>query len=279
MFETRKSSGAVAGMPADEVRQLAQQAIRVLASQSENRPDVVERRLRMLCDSFLADRDDPRHESLLRLRQDGVHITDIVDHVIPEVARIMGRRWGADEISFADVTIGAARLQETVRALGAKDRSWTEAMHATEARNRHAVSGETREILLIIPRPEHHTLGAFVLSDQFRRLGYRCDIAIDLHPRQIAEKIRRRRYVMVGLTAAGRRTLASARELVDIIRTSVTRVTPIVIGGSVLDLELDARAMSGADHTARDARMALRKCGLAPIAELGQRVAVADHAG
>jgi hypothetical protein len=44
--------------------------------------------------------------------------TTIIDIVLPEVARQAGRRWMDDEISFADVTIVTARLQETVRALG-----------------------------------------------------------------------------------------------------------------------------------------------------------------
>jgi hypothetical protein len=81
-------------------------------------------------------------------------------------------------------------------------------------------------VLLIIPRPEEHTFGAFVVADQIRRHGCEVDIAMDLHPRQIAEKVRKTRYHMVGITASGRRSLASARELVEIIKTSVTRVTP-----------------------------------------------------
>jgi methylmalonyl-CoA mutase cobalamin-binding subunit len=87
---------------------------------------------------------------------------------------------------------------------------------------------------LIIPRTEEHTLGAFVVADQIRRHGCEVDIAMDVHPRQVAEKVRKTRYHMVGITAAGRRSLASAKELVETIRASVTRVTPIVLGGSVV---------------------------------------------
>jgi hypothetical protein len=52
------------------------------------------------------------------MRQDGIPVEDIIDVVLPEVARSAGRRWMDDDISFADVTIVTARLQETVRALG-----------------------------------------------------------------------------------------------------------------------------------------------------------------
>ena len=52
------------------------------------------------------------------MRQGGVPAEDIIDTVLPQIAQHAGRRWMADDISFADVTIVTARLQETVRALG-----------------------------------------------------------------------------------------------------------------------------------------------------------------
>lgn len=237
-------------MEAAEIARLAQRAIAVLAADRPGRTDGLKLRLAQLCDAFIAADEERRHEMLTRLRQDGVKAAEIIDHIVPAVAQQMGERWFADEISFADVTIGAARLQETVRGLSGHD----------VLRNRGHIDAPV--ILLIIPRGEHHTLGAFVLADQLRRRGYRVDVAVDRHPRQIHDMLRRKRYRMVGLTVSGRRTLASARELVDIIRLTVTRVTPIVIGGSILDKGYDVLALTGADHTARDAVSALRRCGL-----------------
>lgn len=245
-------SGALPGVPDDEVARLAERAISILLSKSEARRAAAEAQLLLLCDAFLADEDEARRAIMSRLRRDGTVGSDIIDHVVPELARYMGRRWGNDEIGFADVTIGSARLQETVRALG---RDGTEPL-------RRGTTGAKTRILLIIPRTEHHTLGAFVAADQLRRMGFEVDVAIDQHPRQVAELVRRNRYRMIGITAAGRRTLASARDMVDTIRASVTRVTPIVLGGSIVAGGSSLKAYTGVDHVVNDVASAVRICGL-----------------
>jgi methanogenic corrinoid protein MtbC1 len=232
-----------------EVRTLAGKAVYLLAQQARADDDAGLSPLDRLCDAFIAAEEAPRLDALTDLKRAGIGSRQIIDEIIPEVARIMGRRWGADEISFVHVTIGAARLQETVRALTYR------AAHEAPASDRPT-------ILIVLPRPEHHTLGAFVAADQFRRYGYAVDIAVDQHPRQIAQLLRRRRFAMIGITASGRRTLASTRELVDTLRATATRVAPIVIGGSVLEGDLDVRQLTGADYTARSALGALKKCGL-----------------
>ena len=251
----------------EEVRRLAQRAIAAISAFGPSHATGMEQRLERLYAAFLSQDEDLRHEMLMRLRQDGVSIRDIIDHVLPAVARLMGERWASDSISFADVTIGTARLQEAVRALGWHDRT------------RPRLREDAPVILLIIPKPEHHTLGAFVLADQWRRMGFRVDIAIDQHPRQIAQMLRQKRYVMIGITAAGRRTLASARELVDTIRLTISRVTPIFIGGAVLDRDIDVLAITGADHAVNDAASALRKCGVVIQGAVAPTEVTSGHAG
>ncbi|MDG4646928.1 cobalamin B12-binding domain-containing protein [Roseibacterium sp. SDUM158017] len=211
-------------------------------------------RMRILCDAFLSERDEIRHEILRRLRSDRFAVEDIVDRIVPEVARCLGRGWAEDEISFADVTIGSARLQEAVRALRLKD-------GAGPAEGRGDGSARPR-LLLVVPRFEEHTLGSFVAADQFRRLGLHVDVALDRSPGQLAEAVRKKRYSMVGISVAGRRKLASARELVDTIRASATRVTPIVLGGSILESETKLKALTGVDHVTNDVETAIGLCGL-----------------
>lgn len=242
-----------------EVARLAAHTRRCLRSGPSQRSGACpsgDDRLDRLCDVFLSDRHETRDLLLARLREEGVSPEQIIDVVLPDVARTAGRRWMDDDISFADVTIVTARLQETVRALGRGSRGAGPAADDTRT-----IRARPR-ILLIIPRTEEHTMGAFVAADQFRRHGCEVDIAMDLHPRQIAGMVRKTRYRMVGITAAGRRTLASAKDLVDTVKASVTRVTPIVLGGSVVEGGEELRARTGVDHVVRDIPAALRACGL-----------------
>ncbi len=259
MADDRRSTPTPpAGLAGVDVRDLAREAIRILANTTEPRPDRLRKRLDQLCEAFLADEDEERHAAIQALRADGVTGAEIIDHVIPEVARIYGQGWADDTLSFAEVSIGSARLQETVRALVARDVSL--AARATGGVNAHHHTAP--RILLIIPKPEDHTLGTFVVADQFRRLGFAVDIAVDEHPRQVALRLKQQRYVMAGLTIGGRRTLASTRELVDIIRKTSTRFVPVVLGGSFVGTDTNLKKATGVDHVVSSARDALDKCGL-----------------
>lgn len=97
---------------------------------------------------------------------------------------------------------------------------------------------------------------------------------VDLHPHQIAEMVRKSRDAMVGIAPAGRRTLASAGEFADTIRASVTRVSPIVRGASVVTSGLELRHPTGADHIIRDVPSAIRLCGVRAETEVRVHVAL-----
>lgn len=263
--QTTIHAAGISGLPDAEVARLADRAIANVLSEKGVRQDTMdslETQLDLLGDAFLSDRDEIRHAIVARMRQGGVPVEDIIDVVLPRIARSVGRRWMADDISFADVTIVTARLQETVRALGCGSRHQSPRREVEARRAGEQPVRAQPQVLLIIPRVEDHTLGTFVVADQMRRHGCTVDIAMDMHPRQIAEKVRKSRYDMIGITAAGRRTLATTRELVETIKASVTRVTPVVLGGSVIEGGGNLKAMTGVDHVVRDVPSALRACGL-----------------
>lgn len=206
-------------------------------------------RLHSLTEAYLDGNEQRRHDTLARVMSKGVSAKDVIESVVPDTARYMGELWAHDKLSFADVTIGAARLQETVRAIG----------------DRQVDSNQVQEcpsILLIVPRVEQHTLGVFVLAEQFRRLGVLVHLTLGNNPAEIVRLTRKHRFAMVGISASSRRTLASVRDLVKTIKSGILRVTPITVGGPVTSLDIDIKALTGADHATSDAEEALSLCGI-----------------
>jgi methanogenic corrinoid protein MtbC1 len=201
--------------------------------------------------------DDTHRAIVGRMRKEGVSVTDIIDVVLPEVARNAGQRWMDDEISFADVTIVTARLQETVRAFGRVPRGQCPANEPAQPAIRTRATARSADH----SAPEEHTFGAIVVADQIRRHGWRSTSPWTCTRARSPKRCGKRAINMVGITASGRRSLASARELVKTIKASVTRVTPVVLGGSVVGEELTCKAMTGVDHVLSDVPSALRACG------------------
>ena len=202
-----------------------------------------------LADAYTDVEDASRHEILDSLLDHGVAAEKIADEIVPVIALYMGRLWEFDRISFAEVSIAAARLQETVRSLTV-DRSAEE-----------PTDTETR-ILLVAPAIETHTLGIFVLSEQFRRLGCTVHVCVGNSPREIVSLVRRTPFDMIGITAGSRRSLNSVREIVKELRAGVPRNNKIVLGGAVTQLDLDLKLATGVDYVSNGVDDALAKCGL-----------------
>ena len=103
-----------------DVRELEQQVMGRMARGSGTRAPLstkLARQMTGLSDTFLADENALRHRAIDRLLREGVTASEIIDYVIPEIADDLGRRCQEDHISFVEVTIGSARLQEAVRGL------------------------------------------------------------------------------------------------------------------------------------------------------------------
>jgi len=260
--DVQKSQTSLSFVGDAEIRGLARSVIGVVAAAKPGREAPASEWLGALSDASISTDVSACHTVLTRLRDSGIGADEIIDTVIPGAARLLGERWFADEISFADVTIGAARLQESVRALASRDD-----MKKRQVSN----DPEGHKVLLVLPRGEDHSLGVIVLADQFRRLGYRVTVAVDQHPRQIVDLIQKDRVAMVGISVSGRRTLASAKDMVEKIRASVTRFVPIVLGGPYAMTHSESLSVTQADHVVVDAPAALKACGL-PV--LGERRAI-----
>ncbi|MEM9438062.1 MAG: cobalamin B12-binding domain-containing protein [Pseudomonadota bacterium] len=199
-----------------------------------------------LIDAVLSFDATQRDKVVAQFASEGVPNAAVVDRYIPAAARKLGAAWCEDTMSFADVTIGVARLQSILRDLRARQ--------VTDA----AAPG----VLVVTVKDAYHTLGASVVADQLRRLGVAPTMAMGLTASELAELVESHDFNAVLISASATERLETLRELVNCVRTASRVDTPIVVGGTVTDIDTDIRTLTGADYVSNNAEEALRACGL-----------------
>lgn len=201
--------------------------------------------------------DGSTTEALAVIRQmarAGIAAADIADLYVPAVARQLGDMWCSDEISFATVTIGVARLQGLLREI--------EAMAAPPRRAGNA----GLSLLVLVAEGVDHTLGAMVLTGQMRRAGHAVRLILGAEAEAVTTAVSATRFDAVLISAPRGTSAGRLRPLVGAIRAASGTPLPVVIGGTVLDAaredRVDILALTGADHVTCDPNEALRLCGL-----------------
>jgi len=236
----------------EDVHLLAARALAALVEARTPQPQRLVERIQWLSDQFLGISAEEGRQAIDQILGDGVSANDVIDHVLPAIACRLGERWFEDDISFVDVTIGTARLQETVRQLRARERG-----------TQHAAGRDAR-VLLIIPGPEEHTLGVVIAADQLRRRGIMVELSVAEKRNDLLNRLRTKRYGMIGITASGVRTLASVKELVDAIKRHTQQFVPVVLGGPLAESDAQLLDRIAIDIISTDICAAARQCGLLP---------------
>jgi methanogenic corrinoid protein MtbC1 len=161
-------------------------------------------------------------ELLDQLRGYRLSMDTVVDLYIPEAAARLGEHWVEDQLNFAEVTIGALRLQSILsEAAGrlqppfARDPSYLHAM-------------------IIVPQGEQHFLGANVLSTQLRRVG--CDVVMSFDETlgMLSAKVLAEVPDLILITCGSEETVASVARTVQTIRNALHNTPPIALGGPVV---------------------------------------------
>ncbi|WP_196774322.1 B12-binding domain-containing protein [Rhodovulum sp. MB263] len=232
-----------------DVETLAAQVLSALAHRSGSGDAALDPALLAeFCADLLGGDRSIGTRSLATLRRRGTPPTAIIDGYIPAAARELGERWLSDDLSFADVTIGAARLQAMLRELGAANAA--DMLAASDAPN----------VLMIVPHEEYHTLGGMTAANQMRRMGASVCLALGQTEEEILQKAMARKFDLVAISVSCRQKLDSARRLVSALHRVLGNEVPVVIGGRVADGADDICALTGADAVTSDAHEALRLC-------------------
>lgn len=240
-----------------DVVALAVRALTVLASRRGNAPKRSrEEHIKDLCDAVVHKDQSRQHAVVAQMVSAGIPTADVAEDYVTLAARKLGEAWVDDILTFSEVTIGAARLQEIVRSLGHTDLGTSVTVPLGH------------RILLVIPPEEDHSLGAFVAANQFRRYGLWVHLAIGQTADEVAETITAQDFEMIGISGAGRRSLESVRRLVTTLKQRCRNLAPVVVGGNLCNLEHRVLDLTGADFVTTSPRQAMGFCGLSARSDL-----------
>ena len=220
-----------AALPRDAVVSMARDVLDQLASRVADPATRSETVIRL---SHALISEDPRaaaDEIEAQYKAD-VTVEALLLGYLSPAARQLGEWWEADEISFADVTVGTGRIYGIMRTL-----------------NRQLPRPEMpqHKAALVAPVPgETHLLGARMATDLLRDQGWTIDLELDNDHDTLLERIERSGHLVIGLSAAGEHAMPNLARLALALQVRLPRVV-IFVGGNIVAEAKDQIALIGVD--------------------------------
>ena len=184
------------------------------------------------------------------LRRARVSFEVLADVYIPEVARRLGQDWEADRVSFAEVTIGTARLQAILRDIGA---NWQADGRIGQGR---------ASILLVVPTGEQHSLGALVAAGWLRRKGISVCLRMGLQPAEAGDLLAARRFDAAMISVACHERLELCTKLVKTLKDASQNTLRVAVGGAIVGQGGELATIPEADIVTNDLSEAVEVLGL-----------------
>lgn len=234
-------------LPAASVEAMAKEVVKRLAfrmPRAVDRSDLPQQSdIDLLCAALLSKEEDTADKIILDARRDGVNIEVIYLGYLAGAARLLGKLWQEDKISFVDVTLGTGRLYRIIRGL------------------RHVVATvikqgrEERPAMFALVPGETHSLGIEMATDLFRREGWEVDMFVGLDHDTLIEQSEERSYSAIVLVANSEQMIEPLTRVVLAMR--ITHPTShVIIAGNILSQFPHVVRLVGADSAIPDIRTA-----------------------
>ncbi|MEO1195426.1 MAG: cobalamin-dependent protein [Pseudomonadota bacterium] len=242
---SEKLNALKAKLPGGAVVNLAREVLNRLANQVPE--GSVDPRVVDLAQA-LVDPDAALSFSMIEsMHAKGASIETLYLRVLAPAARHLGEMWERDEVSFADVTLGTARIYGLIRAMN------TTEIVPTSIDEPHA-------LFLSVPG-ETHTLGVRMAADLFRRHGWDIELLSGVDHDAVVERFIASDHWHVGISAGNDLSLAALARLILALRAERPGVR-ILVAGRVLTTyatEVDAMSPDAMAETFEDAFNAMTR--------------------
>ncbi len=215
------------------------------------RPVIEAAQVQQLVELSLHGEADRAREFVWRLRDEGVAIESLYLDLITPASRLIGAMWEADTCDFVLVTLALLRIQQVTYDLSPDF-------------IREGAEPSSRRVL-VAPLPgSHHTLGAAMVADFFRRDGWDVFSTHDLNRAEMLRVVRKEWFDVVALSISTPNQLILASTLIgDIRKLSSNRGILVMVGGPLALSVPDLAARVGADIVTLDAKEAVDVAGRA----------------
>jgi MerR family transcriptional regulator, light-induced transcriptional regulator len=179
------------------------------------------------------------------LRSTGASLESLCTELLTPAARRLGDLWNADLCDFAQITMALWRLQQLLREFGPQ--------FPTEIASRN--SGLRA---LLVPAPgEEHTLGLAMVTEFFRRAGWRVSGSPPASIDQLRQMASADWFDVAGLAiSCETRLRLLAQSIRTLRRASRNPAIRVLVGGPLFAQRPELVALVGADATSTDARYA-----------------------
>jgi len=178
----------------------------------------------------------------------GITVESVYLDLLTPVARGLGEWWERDACDFVDVTMGLWRLQQIVHELAAR-------MPVPMT----ARGGDRRAFFTVAPGNQH-SFGLVMIEEFFRRAGWQTWSAAAPSQAELTDMVGRQWFELVGFTVTCDDQLHQLPLTIAAVRqASRNPALAVMVGGPIFNDRPELAQMVGADATAADGKLAVKK--------------------
>lgn len=230
-------------LPYHAVRSLADEVVIQLAEKMRSveghAPKQIDVDVHAFTHALLSDTPETAHEMIRQERREGVPIETIYLHTLSGAAKLMGRMWDEDRISFLALTVAVGHIFSIMRAL----RYETPVAGNLRLDKHHA-------LFLSVPG-ETHTIGITMAADLLRNKGWDISLKTTQSHEELIDVIQHESHSLIGISASQPGSIGALSRLVVALRI-VQPHAHIVIGGQIVSQLPELNNLLAADAVIRD---------------------------